>query len=212
MSNKPQDDICLSTKPAFFSGKQSPAVNFSKIDYSCANGKSVRIGVISDTHIPDREHHLPQVILDNFKRVDLIAHAGDIVSLGVIEELKNVCPKVLVVAGNMDQETVKKKYPQKQVLEIAGYKVGLIHGAGPAAGLPDLIQEAFKKDGCDLIIFGHSHKPMNDRVNGILLFNPGSATDLSAAYNSYGIINLKKRPLGPGQKDASGIEAEIIRI
>ena len=64
----------------------------------------MRIGVIADTHISDKSEHVPQVILDAFKQVDLIIHTGDIVSLGVIDELKSVCAKVVVVAGNMDQQ------------------------------------------------------------------------------------------------------------
>jgi uncharacterized protein len=174
----------------------------------------MKIGVISDTHIPDRGEHIPQVILDAFKQVDLIIHAGDIVSLGVIDELKNVCAKVVVVAGNMDQEAVKKKYPVKQVLDILGYRVGLTHGAGPALNLPELLGDVFKEDSCDLIIFGHSHKPMNERIGRVLFFNPGSATDMSAAYNSYGIIELKERSSGLERSPDSHqeIEAKVIKI
>jgi putative phosphoesterase len=165
---------------------------------------SVKIGVISDTHIPDRTEHVPQVILDAFKKVDLIVHAGDLVSLGVVDELRSACQEVAVVAGNMDQEAVRKKYPSKQILEILGYRVGLMHGAGPAFGLLDILKDAFKNDNCDLIIFGHSHKPMNEKIGAVLFFNPGSATDLSAVYNSYGIIELSKKP--------GEITAEVIKI
>lgn len=174
----------------------------------------MRIGVISDTHISDRGEHIPRTILDAFKHVDLIIHAGDIVNLGVIDELKSSCSKVVVVAGNMDQEAVKKKYPVKQVLEIFGQRVGLMHGAGPVSCLPELLKGVFKEDNCDLIIFGHSHKTMNEKIGGILFFNPGSATDLTAEYNSYGIIELKKRLTNPGQvpDSQSEIEAKIIKI
>jgi putative phosphoesterase len=174
----------------------------------------MRIGVISDTHIPDRGEHIPQVILDAFKRVDLIIHAGDIVSLGVIDELKSVCAKVVVVVGNMDQEAVRKKYPVRQVLEILGQRVGLMHGAGSAANLPEMLKDAFKGDDCDLIIFGHSHKSMNERIGKVLFFNPGSPTDLTAAFNSYGIIELKEKPANPdiSADKQSEIEANVIII
>jgi len=175
---------------------------------------SIRIGVISDTHIPDRGEHVPRIVLDAFKQVDLIIHAGDLVSLGVIEELKSVCSKVVVVAGNMDQEAVRKKYPVKQVLEIFGHRIGLLHGAGPALNLPELLKDTFREDDCDLIIFGHSHKPMNEKIGAVLFFNPGSATDLTAAYNSYGIIELKKRPANSSlaYNSCSEIEAKVIKI
>ncbi|MFH1281122.1 MAG: metallophosphoesterase [Candidatus Omnitrophota bacterium] len=174
----------------------------------------MKIGVISDTHITDRSGHLPGVILEAFKRVDLIIHAGDLVSLGVIDELKCVCPKVVAVAGNMDQEAVRKKYPVKQILEIFGYRVGLMHGAGAMLNLLELLKNAFREDKCDLIIFGHAHKPINERIGGVLFFNPGTATDLGAAYNSYGIIELKERLSGSGwtSENKNEIEAKIIKI
>ncbi|MDP2928103.1 MAG: metallophosphoesterase [Candidatus Omnitrophota bacterium] len=192
----------------------SQVINFSEMSNSPDHINGVRIGVISDTHIPDRGEHIPQVVLDAFKHVDLIIHAGDMVGLGVIDELKSVCAEVVVVVGNMDQQAVKKKYPVKQVLEILGYRVGLMHGSGAPLNLPELLKDAFKEDDCDLIIFGHSHKPMNERIGGILFFNPGSATDLSAAYNSYGIIELKKRLANPDLTcdSQSEIEAKIIKI
>lgn len=188
--------------------------NPGKINNSVDRLQSARIGVISDTHIANKGEHVPQVVLDAFKRVDLIIHAGDIVSLGVIDELKSVCAKVVVVAGNMDQEAVRKKYPLKQVLEILGHRVGLMHGVGPALNLPQLLKKAFQEDNCDLIIFGHSHKPMNEKIGMALFFNPGSATDPTAVYNSYGIIELKKRlPDSDCLADSqSGIEAKIIKI
>ncbi|MCX5668662.1 MAG: metallophosphoesterase [Candidatus Omnitrophica bacterium] len=192
----------------------SQFINFNKINNSLGKVQSIKIGVISDTHIPDRGEHIPEIVLQAFKQVDLIIHAGDIVSLGVIDELKSVCAKVVAVVGNMDQEAVRKKYPVKQVLEILGHRVGLMHGVGSAVNLPQLLKDVFKDDDCDLIIFGHSHKPMNERIGGVLFFNPGTATDLTAEYNSYGIIALKERvanphPASDGQNE---IEAEVIKI
>ena len=174
----------------------------------------MRIGVISDTHIPDRAGCIPAIVLEDFKHVDLIIHAGDLVSLGVIDELRSVCPKVVVVAGNMDQGALRKKYPTKQVLKIHNYRVGLMHGVGPALNLPQLLKDVFKKDDCDLIIFGHSHQPMNEKIDGILFFNPGSATDVTAACNSYGIIELKEKAANSCLSiDSQGeIEAKIIKI
>jgi len=219
MSHKPQGNGLASNsqshKPqgnGLVSGSQNQVIDFSKINNSSGQVNSIRIGIISDTHIPDRDGHVPGVVLDAFKQVDLIIHAGDIVSLGVIDELKSVCSKVVVVVGNMDQEAVRKKYPVKLVLEILGHKVGLMHGSGPALNLPELLKDAFKEDDCDLIIFGHSHKPMNERIGVVLFFNPGSATDLTALYNSYGIIELKERLAGLPVGSQSGIEAKVIKI
>lgn len=161
----------------------------------------MRIGVISDTHIPDHCQQIPKVILDAFKGVDLIVHAGDILTLEVIEELKLLCPQVAVVAGNMDSKAVVKKYPVKQVFEISGYKIGIMHGHGAPANLVEVLSDAFKVDDCDVIIFGHSHRPMNEQIGKILFFNPGSATDYLSGDCTYGIIEINNK-----------IEAKIIKI
>ncbi|PIQ84899.1 MAG: hypothetical protein COV73_06465, partial [Candidatus Omnitrophica bacterium CG11_big_fil_rev_8_21_14_0_20_43_6] len=78
----------------------------------------------------------------------------------------------------------------------------------------EVLKDAFKEDGCDLIIFGHSHKSMNEKIGKILFFNPGSATDIFAAYNSYGIIELSQGSSSSGKPDdtQSGIVAKIIKI
>jgi uncharacterized protein len=190
----------------------SQAINITKIDNFSDKLHCLKIGVISDTHIVDSSKHIPAQILQAFGQVNLIIHAGDSVSLKAIEELRGVGPECVVVAGNMDLEDVRKKYPVKQVLEIFGYRIGLMHGSGPAAGLVELLKEAFKEDNCDLIIFGHSHKPVIEKVGKILFFNPGSATDPVASYNSYGIIELAKLPQSGNPDRQSGIAAKIIKI
>ena len=161
----------------------------------------MKIGVISDTHILNKSEHVSGIILDVFKQMDMVIHAGDMVDLRVIDELKSVCPNVVAVAGNMDQEDVKNKYPVKEIIEISGYRIGLMHGCGPALNLVELLKGAFKADKPDIIVFGHSHKPMNEFIDGILFFNPGSANDFTSGYNSYGIIEINE-----------GINARIIKI
>jgi len=162
----------------------------------------LRIGVISDTHIPDNAQRIPQEILDAFRRVDLIVHAGDMVDLGAIKELHSVCKKIIAVSGNMDRNEIRKAYKEKEIFKVGNYKIGLMHGYGPPANLIDVLKEAFKTEEPDIIIFGHSHNPFNETINGILFFNPGSATDkVHAAYNSYGIIEI-----------ADKICAQVIRI
>jgi len=161
----------------------------------------VKIGVISDTHIQNRNEHVPRIILDVFRQMDMVFHAGDMVDLRVIDELKSACPKVIAVAGNMDQEAVRNKYPTKEIIEVMGYKIGLMHGCGSPLNLVEVLKNAFKEDKPDIIVFGHSHKPMNEFIDNVLFFNPGSATDFTAEYNSYGIIELDK-----------GINARIIKI
>jgi len=162
----------------------------------------MRIGVIADTHIPDRAKVIPQQILESFKGVDMIIHAGDFVDLGVLDKLKAVCKNVRAVWGNMDPYEVKKELPEKEIIEIGNYKIGIIHGYGRPNKLIDLVTEIFKNDNVNLIIFGHSHSALNKKRGNIIYFNPGSPTDkIFALHNSYGIIEINDK-----------IEAKIVRI
>lgn len=164
--------------------------------------KAVKIGVIADTHIPDRAQTIPQVILESFKGVDVVIHAGDLVELGVLDKLKGACAVVKAVWGNMDSPEVKRALPEKEILKIGHYNIGITHGYGHPSKLIELVTEIFKGDNVNLIIFGHAHFPINEKRNNVLYFNPGSSTDaIFAPFNSYGIVEIDAK-----------IEARIIRI
>lgn len=163
----------------------------------------MKIGVLADTHIPDRAKDIPKEILEAFKDVDMIIHAGDLVEPSVLDKLSSICKNVVAVKGNMDHDVRVKDLPEKELLRIGVFRIGIMHGLG---GPPDKIiyhlAEVFKADHVDLIIFGHSHVPLNEKRGNIIFFNPGSPTDkVFAPYNSYGIIEIDKT-----------IQAEIIRI
>jgi hypothetical protein len=140
----------------------------------------MKIGVISDTHARHCSQ-LPQNLLKALEKVDLIVHAGDIVTMDVIRGLETVAP-VKGVCGNMDLPEVRLAFTEKLVIEIGGRKIGVMHGSGGPAGLENLVRQAFPE--VDIIIFGHSHIAVNKTLDGVKLFNPGSAGD------SYGILEL----------------------
>ncbi|MFH1655529.1 MAG: metallophosphoesterase family protein [Candidatus Omnitrophota bacterium] len=160
----------------------------------------MRIGVISDTHIPNRAKDIPEAVCKDFKEVDLILHVGDFVDISVLEKLKTFAP-VKAVVGNMDYPEVVNALPKKDVVKINNFKIALIHGYGAPIGLQERIRKEFK-DKPDIIVYGHSHKPVNETRDGILFFNPGSATDkIFSPFNSYGIIEINDK-----------IEAKIIKL
>lgn len=162
----------------------------------------MKIGVLSDTHIPDRAKDIPQEILETFKNVDMIIHAGDIMDLGVLDKLKTVCKNVKAVWGNMDSYELRKNLPEKEIVEIGNYRIGIMHGYGHPNKLIELMTEEFKNDNVNVIIFGHSHSSLNEKRGDILYFNPGTPTDkIFSLYNSYGIIEITDK-----------IEAKIIRL
>jgi uncharacterized protein len=162
----------------------------------------MKIGVISDTHIPVNCHEMPAEVLDVLKSCDLILHAGDLVGLAVLECLRKIS-KVEAVWGNMDLPEVRGVLPGRKVLDAAGKKICLIHGYGHPKDLIDKLKKEFFFEKPDVIVFGHSHMPLNKYVDGILFFNPGSLTDtIFAPYKSYGIIEIKD----------GKIKAEIIKV
>ncbi|MGE5716133.1 MAG: metallophosphoesterase family protein [Acidobacteriota bacterium] len=157
------------------------------------------VGVLSDTHIPSAVQTLPPVIFDIFKDVELILHAGDIVGLSVLDELRALAP-VEAVAGNMDDPEVHARLPQKKIMTLGRYRVGLTHGKYKIDVQREMIRREF--DTVDLIVYGHSHTPFWGQVDGVYFLNPGSPTDkLHAPYNSVAVLEIGEE-----------LHAEIIRI
>ncbi|MBN1871486.1 MAG: metallophosphoesterase family protein, partial [Candidatus Omnitrophica bacterium] len=160
----------------------------------------MKIGVLSDTHIPLAANELPQKVIDAFRGMDLILHAGDLVEYSVLKLLEKLA-KTEAVCGNMDSLDLRKVLPNKKIIRAGNFSIGLIHGYGPPFNLPSRIRKEFVEH-VDAIVFGHSHSPMNKVMDGILFFNPGSATDkVFAKYNSYGILTLNDT-----------IKGEVIKI
>jgi putative phosphoesterase len=140
----------------------------------------MKIGVLSDSHVASFDQ-LNDKILTALAEVDLIVHAGDFVAKDVLDGLKRM-GEVKAVRGNMDSNEIKSILPEKELLEIEGKKIGIIHGWGSPYGIDDRVGNVFSR--VDIIIFGHSHYPQNETKNGVLFFNPGQAR------NSFGILTI----------------------
>ena len=130
------------------------------------------IGLISDTHIPDRAKQIPENVLDAFKDVDLILHAGDLTSTDVIDKLETIAP-VMAVQGNMDRVN-GIDLPRAKKVEVEGLTIGMIHGeVYPRADTQQLLYIAQELK-VDILVSGHSHQPKIEQKEGVLLLNPGS--------------------------------------
>lgn len=150
----------------------------------------MKIGVISDTHIPRQAKELPKVIFEHFKGIDLILHAGDLTSLNVLDELRQITPNVEAVIGNMDEESVV--LPVKKILNAGGLRIGLMHGWGAPMGLRNRIWNEFKDDAPNVIVFGHTHQPEKAVMHNVLFLNPGSPTDkIFTSVNSIALLNIE---------------------
>jgi putative phosphoesterase len=151
----------------------------------------MKIGVISDTHIPMRAKQLPDQVIQAFKDVDHIIHAGDIASLEVLDLLERFAP-VTAVSGNVDSVNIEETLGVKKLITLNGYRIGITHGHGSSGSTVDRAVKCFENDSVDCIIFGHSHIPYCEKINNILLFNPGSPTDKRRnEFYSFGLLELE---------------------
>jgi putative phosphoesterase len=133
-----------------------------------------------------------------FKDMDKIFHAGDFVDCSVAEYLSGL-KELIAVCGNMDPYAIRKVFPQKRIVELAGFKIGLIHGGSSPFGIESRVKEEF--DEVDAIVYGHTHTPANHRVKNLFFFNPGSPARSFWHGATLGILHL-------GEK----IEGEIIKL
>lgn len=149
------------------------------------------IGLISDTHIPDRMKELPEKVFEAFKDVEMILHAGDITSQEVIEKLEEIAP-VTAIQGNTDR-IVGLNLPKTAVVEAEELKIGVIHGeVYPRADTQQLHYLAKQLD-VDILVSGHSHQPKVEKVEDVLLINPGSPTVPRLADRTIMILEINKK-------------------
>lgn len=136
----------------------------------------MKIIITGDTHIPGRESKLPKRLLEACSDADFIIHTGDWCSPEVFEKLSTLS-KVKGVYGNVDGEDMRALVPARQLIDIGGLQIGLVHGHGDKKTTEQRAVEAFAKEQVDAIVFGHSHIPVIKYFKGVLLMNPGSPTD-----------------------------------
>jgi len=152
----------------------------------------MKIGVVSDTH----SHLIPKQLLDDFKTADLFCSTDD---LNILKKIK----EVRAVSGNMDELEIRQILPVRDTFQLGGLTVGLYHGHGSPGKVLEIVQKEFKNDKVDIVVFGHSHYPVNETINDVLYFNPGSPNDIvRAPYCSYGILEI-------GNGD---VQAKIIKV
>jgi putative phosphoesterase len=132
------------------------------------------IAVVADTHLPRGGRTLPAQCLELLAEASLVVHAGDFTTGSVLSALEAL-GSVEAVCGNMDDDDLRRRLPDRTVVEAEGLTIGMVHDAGPAAGRGDRLRAAFP--GCDLVVYGHSHVPELARSSGVWILNPGSPTE-----------------------------------
>jgi putative phosphoesterase len=177
----------------------------------------MRIGLISDTHIPEACDHLPTAVFEVFSGVDLVMHAGDVYVNRVLDELAQIAP-VIGVVGNGDEGLDGHRFKldpdervrHAQLLEVEGVRIGLAH----ALPTPDETSDAVFENAMhrhfgssvDVLVIGHSHIETIAYFGKTLVVNPGSATLPRNLVDVPGTVAILE--IAPGGR----VFAEIIRL
>ena len=162
----------------------------------------MRVVVLSDTHSPRHWKRCPPDVAKHLAGADLILHAGDICTVDVLEELNRYAPVQAVLGNNDLPEVAAWGAPETHELELDGLNVAMIHDSGQAVGRTLRMHRRFPN--ADLVVFGHSHIPMDVSGDGVRVFNPGSPTDRRRQpYGTFGVLTIDSAEL---------VEARIIPL
>lgn len=145
-----------------------------------------RVGLISDTHMPERCLALPETLAGVFDDVDLILHAGDVGELWVLDQLSQLAP-VVAVQGNDETADAQRELPYQGLLTVAGLRILLWHSHYPDRVdemnsrlsdemLPKLARsvDRGRRAGANVVVFGHWHIPLVYEQEGVTVINPGA--------------------------------------
>jgi uncharacterized protein len=127
----------------------------------------VRIGLISDTH-----GRVRPAVHERLAGVERLLHAGDVGGADVLAELATIAP-LTAVSGNTDGFDVRARVPEVAELELAGRRVVVVHGHRLGSPTPETLRAAYPA--ADVIVYGHTHRPLVERLAGALIVNPGAA-------------------------------------
>lgn len=165
---------------------------------------ALRIGLISDTHIPEAREELWPQVFEAFQGVDCILHAGDIHDIGLIDQLGTLAP-IYAARGNGDDGSsgreVQPDDPRLReawLLEFEGWRIGMTHTApvpeiGPHITIRSTRERLFGGAELDVLVFGDTHVEWIETVGGVLCVNPGSPTfprNYSTRLGTIGFLDL----------------------
>jgi putative phosphoesterase len=129
---------------------------------------------MGDTHTSTSSRALPEGAWPFIETADHILHSGDVVDPALLDELKSFAP-VDVVMGNCDGWDVREwGATDTRVIELGGVEIGMIHDSGATTGRRARLRKLFPS--ARVVVFGHSHMPVSEDDDELLLLNPGSPT------------------------------------
>ena len=134
----------------------------------------MRVALIADTHFRAGGISLPDRCIEEIRASDLLLHAGDISVGEALKEIESLGPPVHAVHGNVDSPQLQRRLPEQLAIELDGVAIAMLHDAGPAARRLERMRDRFPD--ADVVVFGHSHLPLDEEDDGFRIFNPGSPT------------------------------------
>lgn len=162
----------------------------------------MRVVVLSDTHSPRRWKSCPPRVAAHLRDAEVILHAGDVCTADVLDELTQYAPVHVVLGNNDGPDVAAWGAPETLELTLAGLRIAMIHDSGQASGRAARMHRLFPD--ADLVVFGHSHIPMDQTAAGVRIFNPGSPTDRRRQpHGTVGILDIE---------DARITSADIIPV
>jgi uncharacterized protein len=114
-------------------------------------------------------------VAEHLRGADLILHAGDVCTASVLAELTQYAPVTAVLGNNDGPDVAGWGAAETAELNLDGLRVAMIHDSGPATGRMARMRRRFPA--ADLVVFGHSHIPLDASSDSLRIFNPGSPTD-----------------------------------
>jgi uncharacterized protein len=130
------------------------------------------------------------------RRADVILHAGDFVTVSVLDELRALGPPVEAVCGNMDEPALKAALPREQVVDVEETRIGMVHVPGPAAGREARLAARFPD--CGAVVYGHTHVPQVERFQHLWVLNAGSPTERrTAPVHSMLVLQVRRGRITP---------------
>ena len=137
---------------------------------------SLRLLLVSDTHVPQRARALPDQVWAAVDAADVVFHAGDWVSAELLDMFEQRSRQLVGVYGNNDGGELRRRLPETANVTLDGVRFSMIHETGQAKGREERCEARFPD--ADVLVFGHSHIPWDTTsVRGLRLLNPGSPTD-----------------------------------
>jgi putative phosphoesterase len=133
--------------------------------------------ILSDTHVASRAPEIPAPVREAIASADHVIHAGDFDSRPAHETVADLAVDLTAVRGNTDGNYGLSRV---ETADLGGVRFVVTHGTGPDAGYEErvaaTVDEHAAADRPTVGVAGHTHSPLDTRVEGYRLLNPGSAT------------------------------------